>query len=341
MAHIQDQYSGLWKPQNLAVDKIISQKMFVDNTETLSAFILLQKTLMNQPVNSIIELRAINTSDTTLFPDKKLIFVPCCGWYYLDRDSALADNGTNIIAPTTGGGRWILQSASKGNYFIDTASTDSYAIVIPWATSYTDIIGIPLFIKCSTLNTTSCTIEMNSLGAKNLCRGVSVALVTGDIIAGQIIEVVYDGTQFQLKSQGANVVNMSNIASADSTFASAVRAVVITGLSVATNAAITATDTILAALGKLQAQITSLGSTKANLASPTFTGTVGGITASMVGLGNVSNVTQMPLAGGAFTGPAVAQSNTSYTTSQLRNVTLSTADASGGSNGDIWITYTP
>jgi hypothetical protein len=34
---------------------------------------------------------------------------------------------------------------------------------------------------------------------------------------------------------------------------------------------------------------------KAPLASPTFTGTVSGITAAMVGLGNVSNVAQMPL----------------------------------------------
>lgn len=47
----------------------------------------------------------------------------------------------------------------------------------------------------------------------------------------------------------------------------------------------------------------------------------------------------MPLSGGAFTGPATAQSNTSYTTAQIRNVILSTADPSGGNNGDIWIKY--
>jgi hypothetical protein len=40
-------------------------------------------------------------------------------------------------------------------------------------------------------------------------------------------------------------------------FAATVRAVVLTGLSLATNAAITATDSILVALGKLQAQITA------------------------------------------------------------------------------------
>jgi hypothetical protein len=48
---------------------------------------------------------------------------------------------------------------------------------------------------------------------------------------------------------------------------------------------INATDTILTAINKLNGN----DALKANLASPTFTGTVGGITASMVGLGNVSN----------------------------------------------------
>jgi len=64
-----------------------------------------------------------------------------------------------------------------------------------------------------------------------------------------------------------------------------------------------------------------------------------GTTKADVGLGNVDNVKQMPIAGGTFTGVAVAQTNTSYTTRQLRNVILSTSDPSGGSNGDIWIKY--
>lgn len=63
-------------------------------------------------------------------------------------------------------------------------------------------------------------------------------------------------------------------------------------------------------------------------------------TPSEAGLGNVDNVKQMPIAGGTFTGVAKAQTNTSYTTAQLRNVVMSTADPSGGSNGDIWIKYT-
>ena len=63
------------------------------------------------------------------------------------------------------------------------------------------------------------------------------------------------------------------------------------------------------------------------------------LSAGDVGLGNVDNVKQMPIAGGTFTGAVVSQANTSYTTRQLRNVVMSTGNPSGGSNGDIWIKY--
>lgn len=52
-----------------------------------------------------------------------------------------------------------------------------------------------------------------------------------------------------------------------------------------------------------------------------------------------SEVGSMPIAGGTFTGVAKAQANTTYTTAQLRNIIQSTADPSGGANGDIWIKY--
>lgn len=45
--------------------------------------------------------------------------------------------------------------------------------------------------------------------------------------------------------------------------------------------------------------------------------------------------------GGTLEGALVAQRNTNYATAQVRNVIISTADPSGGGNGDIWIKYTP
>lgn len=43
--------------------------------------------------------------------------------------------------------------------------------------------------------------------------------------------------------------------------------------------------------------------------------------------------------GGTMTGALVTQTNTNYATRQVRNVIISTAEPSGGQNGDIWIRY--
>lgn len=51
----------------------------------------------------------------------------------------------------------------------------------------------------------------------------------------------------------------------------------------------------------------------------------------------------MPKSGGTFTGKAVAQNNTNYTTKQVRNIFLVADGASlpSGANGDICLVYTP
>ena len=56
---------------------------------------------------------------------------------------------------------------------------------------------------------------------------------------------------------------------------------------------------------------------------------------------NITNLTNDKLnkSGDTMTGILTAQNNTSYTTKQVRNIFISTASPSGGSNGDIWIKY--
>jgi hypothetical protein len=100
---------------------------------------------------------------------------------------------------------------------------------------------------------------------------------------------------------------------------------------------------------------TALG-TKAPLESPTFTGTVSGITATMVGLGNVTNESKATMfASPTFTGTTVAPTPTAgdsstkiATTAYVQTAgynsqgvkTVSTSDPSGGADGDIWYKYT-
>jgi len=65
------------------------------------------------------------------------------------------------------------------------------------------------------------------------------------------------------------------------------------------------------------------------------------ITGTNTGDQTLSSLGGVAVAGDTMEGVLVGQTNTSYTTRQVRNVVLSTADASGGSNGDIWFKYTP
>mgnify|MGYP004650317755 CR=1 FL=1 len=52
---------------------------------------------------------------------------------------------------------------------------------------------------------------------------------------------------------------------------------------------------------------------------------------------NIAN--KLDKSGGTMTGALVAQSNTNYTTAQVRNVIISPDEPSGGNDGDIWIQY--
>jgi len=62
------------------------------------------------------------------------------------------------------------------------------------------------FVAAGT-NTGATTLNINSIGAKNITKNGTTALVAGDITSGQAIEVVYDGTQFQLSSRVATPVS--------------------------------------------------------------------------------------------------------------------------------------
>lgn len=83
---------------------------------------------------------------------------------------------------------------------------------------------------------------------------------------------------------------------------SAVIGKVLTGY-VSGSGTVAATDTILQAIQKLNGN----DALKAPIASPTFTGTVSGITATMVGLGNVTNDTQTKAAIVPNTAPSAGQ----------------------------------
>jgi hypothetical protein len=82
-------------------------------------------------------------------------------------------------------------------FTITASGTDSYSGTLsPAITSYgaTHVYAV----KFTNANTGASTINLNSLGAKSIVKNGSSALVAGDIAAGQIILLAYDGTNLQV-----------------------------------------------------------------------------------------------------------------------------------------------
>jgi len=126
--------------------------------------------------------------------------------------------------------------------------------------------------------------------------------VKASLIAGSNTSITFDdalqtitiGSQGNVQSvntkTGAVVLTTTDIAEGTNEYftAARVRAVLLTGLSLATNAVVSATDSVLIAFGKLQAQITAnlttLTTHVADLNNPHA------VTKTQVGLSNVANV---------------------------------------------------
>jgi len=67
--------------------------------------------------------------------------------------------------------------------------------------------GQAFIIKIANTNTGSVTLNLNSLGAKTvkkLFNGALTNMQSGDLISGQVVTVIYDGTNFQILSSGGS-----------------------------------------------------------------------------------------------------------------------------------------
>lgn len=86
----------------------------------------------------------------------------------------------------------------------DAGSTDSYACNLSPAIANYET-GMSYRFKANTINTGPASINFNSLGAITIVKvagTISTALVDGDILAGQWVTLVYDGTNMELQASG-------------------------------------------------------------------------------------------------------------------------------------------
>jgi hypothetical protein len=99
--------------------------------------------------------------------------------------------GTNLsLSGTT------LNATGGGGLKSGTATgTNTYAVTITGVTSYTD--GDTYVIKFTNGNDADSDININGLGVKNLVKQFDVRVTGGDIVSGQELIIIYDGTNFQ------------------------------------------------------------------------------------------------------------------------------------------------
>lgn len=142
-------------------------------------------------------------------------------------------------------------ATNTSNYSVSQGTPTAYSVSLPnFDITFGYIEGMQVIMKAHVTNTGSATISINGAPAvilRNRLTGSSgngYALVAGDIVAGAIYSIRYDGTEFQVVNTVANALISSQTA-ANSATASASAAS--TSANAATNAATAAGNSATAA----------------------------------------------------------------------------------------------
>lgn len=88
-------------------------------------------------------------------------------------------------------------------YYVDTGAANAY-VITPVISIGAYATGQRFSFKAVNANTTASTLNINGLGAIAIKKLSATALIANDILAGQIVLVEYDGTNFQMLSQIGN-----------------------------------------------------------------------------------------------------------------------------------------
>ncbi len=105
---------------------------------------------------------------------------------------------TNLAAGTVASDAARLDQVQGGAAtFITVAGTDTLTgTTTPALAAYAT--GNQFSFVVANTNTGAVTINVDGLGAKAITRTGTTALVAADMVAGQAVEIIYDGTRFQL-----------------------------------------------------------------------------------------------------------------------------------------------
>ena len=112
-------------------------------------------------------------------------------------NGAVCDTNTGVIPSLP-----IIQS-NAATYCAGSGTAGAQTCgLTPALTAYTN--GMVVSYNPGTTNTTTQTLNIDSLGAKSILTATAGALSAGDLTAGQRYLLAYDGTQFRLPASGSS-----------------------------------------------------------------------------------------------------------------------------------------
>jgi hypothetical protein len=107
----------------------------------------------------------------------------------------LSQLDTNFTQLTT----FLNNPNNFANYLVDSGAANAYVVAFAAGDAPTSYIaGLTLVIKITNANSSASTLNVNSLGVKNITKNGATALAGGELQASSVVVLVYDGTQFQL-----------------------------------------------------------------------------------------------------------------------------------------------
>lgn len=115
----------------------------------------------------------------------------------INGSTVTATTNQGVITTSASATSTVFQTQKGGENAATASGTNTYtATISPAISSYTS--NQRFWINFTNANTGASTLNLNSVGAISIVKSGSTALAGGEISAGQIMELVYDGTNFQL-----------------------------------------------------------------------------------------------------------------------------------------------
>lgn len=220
-------------------------------------------------------------------------------------------------------------------YAADAGGSDTYAISLPVAPSaYAD--GLVVRFKANTANTGAATLNVNTLGAIAILRPSGDALITGDIVANQTLEVIYRGGSFYMLSPLARYPVMAHGQSSRTGTAASGSQTVAHGLGITPRMVIFHASAAIDTNENCHSDGSSDGTNNYYV----FHATIEGTSSALTDLSGGGSTLCIVVVGAGGIGGGDGQSASAAF--DATNITLTWTKISSGSNGDVyfhWVAY--